>query len=233
MILDFLIGLLLALLPTRIRERHMPAWHGNLRACALSSGIVQSVALLGILGSRYWYFMNYRLGSINEAAISKDAANAVGSIHVQFGMGMVSLLEFLLQPISILLIYFVFEGVVRVAASVVSGEVLGTLPILLLDKMVNAIQNRREKERLGERVPDVVALPPMEGSGYDLSVSSCRAKPSWDQFMTVSYQDKLYEICDYFEAAPPRRHVYLLRRAPVNKVIRGLHQYDPEEVMDS
>ncbi|MGE5110620.1 MAG: hypothetical protein ACM3JB_07185 [Acidobacteriaceae bacterium] len=51
--------------------------------------------------------------------------------------------------------------------------------------------------------------------------------------MTVSYQDQLYEITDYMyvESENPRRHLYYLRPAPAHKIVRGIHHYDPQEVM--
>jgi hypothetical protein len=231
MVLDFLLGLCWTLLPARIREQRLRVLNANIRYSAVVSGVGQSLALLGIQVARYFHFMNYRLGGLSEALIERDAASIVSGESVQFGMGFVSLVEFLIQPLTIVIIYFMIEGAVRFSAAMITGEIVGTLPLVLADKAVQLVQERRDEQRKGEIVPDLVAPAPVEGSGYELSVASCRAKPNWDHLMTVAYQDGLYEVADYIEAAPPRRHVYLLRRAPEHKVVRGLHPYDPDEIL--
>ncbi len=231
MVLNFLLGLVWTLLPEGVRRRHLSPSHGDLRTSAVVSGIVQVIVLLGIEITRYFHFMNYRLGLLAGALIEKDAATAVGNKQIQFGMGFVSYVEFLIQPLTILIAYFILEGLVRSAAALVTGEVVGTLPLILIERGLRYIRRRREEKRQGEIIPDLVSAAPVEGSGYDLSVSSCRAKPNWDQLMTISYAESLYEVADYVEAAPPRRHVYLLRRAPENKVVRGLCHYDPNAIL--
>lgn len=231
MLLDLLLGLVWTLLPARVRQRHLSDWHGNLRTAAVVSGVVQVISLLGIQIARYFHFMNYRLGLLAGALVEKGAAGAVADEKVQFGLGFVSLAEFLIQPLTIVIGYFIFEGFVRGTAAFISGEVVGTLPLILIEKAGEKLRQHREEKRQGPILPDLVSTPPVEGSGYDLSVASCRTKANWDHLMTISYQDTLYEVADYIEAAPPRRHVYLLRRAPANKVVRGLYNYAPEEAV--
>lgn len=229
MILDFFIGFFLTLLPARFRQRSLPNWRGNLSRSALASGVTQLILCLSLLILRYFSFFDRMMKQI-DPSVFIAAAQKGGESAVR-GFGLILLPAYILTPLSLVLIYFAFEGAVRMIAVTSTGEIVGTLPALLLEKAIETVNEHREEKRQGERVPDIVAVPPIEGSGYDLSVTSCRAKPNWDQFMTVSYNDALYEIADYLEAAPPRRHVYLLRRAPVHKVVRGLHHYDPEEVM--
>jgi hypothetical protein len=50
--------------------------------------------------------------------------------------------------------------------------------------------------------------------------------------MTVAYEGEFYEIVREEQTAPPRRFVYLLRKIPPGKVIRGLHHYRPEESLE-
>lgn len=233
MLLNFLLGLVWTLLPARVRQRHLSDWHGNLRTSAVVSGFVQVLGLLGIQIARYFHFMNYQLGLLAGTLVEKGAAGAVADQKVQFGLGFVSLVEFLIQPLTIMVGYFIFEGFVRGTAAFITGEVVGTLPLILIDKGAERLGRYREEKRQGPVLPDLVSAPPVEGSGYDLSVASCRAKPNWDHLMTISHQDTLYEVADYIEAAPPRRHVYLLRRAPANKVVRGLCNYHPEEIVEA
>ena len=47
--------------------------------------------------------------------------------------------------------------------------------------------------------------------------------------MTIVYQDVFYEIMSEESGQPPRQFIYLLRKAPGSKVIRGHHHYHPQE----
>jgi hypothetical protein len=49
--------------------------------------------------------------------------------------------------------------------------------------------------------------------------------------MTVSYRDELYEIIGEAHAAKPRPWIYLLRKKPEGKVVRGLHVYAADELL--
>ena len=77
-------------------------------------------------------------------------------------------------------------------------------------------------------VPDTIERG--DGTRYELRISSCRPKGNWDKWMTVMYEEKLYEIAAAELGQPPRPYLYLLRTKPESKVIRGLHRYDPNEV---
>ena len=229
-LVDFMAGLFLTLLPQRYRSLWLPEWQGSLRRSAVVSGTVQILLCLAALLLRYPRFVDSQLNAI-PAEVFMKAAERGGDTSVR-GFGIILLFAYVLTPLSLLLIYFVFEGTVRLTAALTTGEVVGSLPFLIVEKSVSKIEKMREEKRQGPRIPDVVSAPPLDGSGYDLAVSSCRAKPNWNESMTVSYQDRLFEVMDYIEAAPPRRHVYLLRKAPEHKVVRGLHHYDPEEVLE-
>lgn len=229
MLIQLIVGVLLTLLPERLRRRWQVEWHGSLRRSAVLSGLTQMLFCLGILIFRYPRFAASQMAAIDSAVFLK-AAERGGDTAVQ-GFGLILLFAYVLTPMSLMTIYFVFEGSVRLVSALATGEVVGTLPLLLAEKAEAKWAEVREEKRQGPRVPDLISKPPVEGTGYELAVASCRAKPNWNDSMTVFYQDTLYEVVDYLEAAPPRRHVYLLRRAPGHKVVRGLHHYDPEEVL--
>ena len=83
---------------------------------------------------------------------------------------------------------------------------------------------------MGGKVVDEV----LHGSGQDfeLRIASCRPKP-WTAMTTISYQDQLFEMFKQELGERPRRFIYLLRKAPPHKIVRGRHEYDPEEVVRS
>lgn len=227
--IQFLGGFVVVLLPERFRREWLPQWQGNLRASAVVSGIAQMLAALGLLIVRYPRFVNEQVAQIDVRVINGMAEKG-GDTAVR-GIGIILLAAYVLLPLSVLLIYFAFEGVVRLVAAVSTGEVVGTLPLAIIDIAGQKWNAYYAEKKQGPRVPDLVSVPETDGSGYDLSIASCREKPGWDDLMTISYKETLYEVVDRVEGDEPRRHVYRLRRAPLHKVIRGLHHYDPEEVM--
>jgi hypothetical protein len=227
--INFLLGLIVVLLPERLRQKWLPQWHGNLRASAVVSGIAQMLTALGLLIFRYPRFVSSQLTQIYSERLVSGAAQKGGETAVA-GMGIIFLLAYILLPVTMLLIYFAFEAAVRFVAAGTTGESVGTLPLVLADFAIQKWNGYYTEKKQGLRVPDLVSVP-TEGSGYDLAIASCRQKPDWDHLLTISYNETLYEVADYADGDDPRRHVYHLRRAPLHKVVRGLHRYDPEEVM--
>lgn len=76
----------------------------------------------------------------------------------------------------------------------------------------------------------VDTVAPGESADHDLRVESSRPKP-WNQLTTISHNDQLYEVARELTGQPPRRFVYLLRKAPESKVVRGLYHYSPDETL--
>jgi hypothetical protein len=226
---NFLLGLVLVLLPQRLRRNYFPGWDGNIQHAATVSGIAQSLAMLVLIILGFFYHMNSRLGMLSEALIAKDAATAMSGTGVQFGMGFTSLLEYLLKPTTLVMQYFALEGVVRIFGAMTTGEVVGTLPLFVVDWVIQKRKARIAEKKLGPIIPDEVRSAPIGEDNYELMVASCREKPDWNHLTTISYRDKLYEVADHFCGAAPRPYLYLLRTAPLDKVIRGLIHYDPLE----
>ena len=219
-----LLGILLSLLPERYRSRF--GWGFVSAASAVTSGALQLVACLGILLYRYILFADRRVMAMPSHVVL-GAAEKGGQTAVM-GMGLFVLAEYLIQPLTLLLTYFAIEGLVRIAAGVVSGEVVPTLPLQLLALAHFKAAAAKHERDLGPPVVDLV----QPGSGdFALVIASCRPKP-WNNMTTISYEEKLYELVREEQAQPPRRWVYVLRKRPESKIIRGaLYQYRPDEVM--
>ena len=227
--MNILLGMLLSLMPKRLRFR-LHWSETEITRGAFWSGVVECVLCLGVFCFRYLWFLQYRVGEFADQLIHRGAESTMGATSVQFGAGTVTLGEYLIQPLSIALGYFAIEGAVRWIAALIHGEVLPTLPLQLISWGGLGIERGRHQAWLGEKVADEVLV----GSGQDfaLRIASCRPK-AWNGLTTISYQDQLFEMFQEEVAEPPRRFVYLLRKAPASKVVRGLYEYDPEEVLRS
>jgi len=221
-----LLGAVLAFLPQAYRGRL--ATDADLSRGSMLSGLLQALFCLAYLIYRYLIYGHQMMFGKGMETVGLSALEKGGETALM-GLGPIMLFAFLLQPLSIMLIYFLFEGIVRGAAATVTGEVVPTLPLQIVYVIHSAIQAKAKEAAMGPRVIDLVQLLP--GPDYDLMIESCRPK-RWDKLLTISYQDKFYELVTDVEQTPPRRFVYLLRKNPESKVIRGLYSYDPSEVME-
>jgi hypothetical protein len=144
-------------------------------------------------------------------------------------IGPVAFLEYFSTPKAWLLLFLGVDGAFRLLASL-CGQVLGTSPLYLVAWIHGRLDRRAERKRLGPLIVDLVERG--VGPGFELCISSCRPRRDWDQWMTVLYEERLYEIASEKSGSPPRPYIYHLRLKPEWKVIRGLHRYEPNEVLN-
>jgi hypothetical protein len=229
MMLGFLAGIVLSFLPKRYRERFPESVRGNLRPGAAVSGLVQCLGCLGIFCVRYLSFLQQRVGGLGERGIAHGAEEALMSRGAQFGMGYVSMVEYLFHPLSLLLIYFTLEGAVRFHAAAITEEIVGTLPLHLVAWAQERVGQARAERALGPRVPDLVES--VYSADLDLRIFSCRPKLHWDRLITVSYDDQLYAAVGEQPGKAPYRFIYELRKVPRGWIIRNVHHCSPDEVL--
>ena len=225
--LTFLAGIVLSLLPERYRRWWEPASTLHFQRAAFVSGVVQLLVCFVLFIVRYLDFFVRRVQELGGAVIEAGHETALASDTLQFGMGTTATLEYLIQPLTLLLIYWMVEGLVRLGAAALTDEILPLLPLYLVAWAQERAEKRRAEKALGPRVADTVERG--EGKDYELRISSCRRKPSWDRLMTVGFEEEFYEVVKEETGRPPRPFIYLLRKIPPGKVIRGLHHYDPNE----
>ena len=219
--MHLLIGSIASFLPQRYRS----AISVSAPAAAIS-GAAQLLFCLGALIHRYFTFTNQRL--FVDANVMLKAGERGGEAAIM-GSGIFLLIEYLILPLTIVLCYFAFEGVVRLVAATITQEIVPTLPLYLVLLLQQKLHGIRRERALGERIMDEVHF--VESSTCCLRIASCRPKEGWNKLITVAYQDQLYEVAAAQEGNPPRPFVYLLRKKPDHKVIRGIHHYDPEEAV--
>ncbi len=195
---------MLSFLPPRYRSAWRHSASGSLVRAAAVSGFLEMV-VFGTL-----YIVGFVTAFTHLAVI-----------------GPLAFVEYLFYPKSWPLAFFFFDGTIRWLSSL-SGQAVGSLALYPAAWIHGWLERRAERRRLGSKVPDTIERG--DGARYELRISSCRPKGNWDKWMTVMYEEKLYEIAAAELGQPPRPYLYLLRTKPESKVIRGLHRYDPNEV---
>jgi hypothetical protein len=227
--MQLLLSIALSLLPAMYRRRVLNVVRVNTARGALLSGVAEFVVCLVLFAFRYIYFLQYRVGRFAEDLVRHNAEDAMDSLSVQWGAGMVSLGEYLVNPVTLLLVYFMLEGSVRFSAAVVHGEqeVMPTLPLQLIAWAHAGILRLKHERDLGPLIVDEVQ---QDGINPIVRIASCRPKP-WNDLTTIAYEKKLYEIAKAEPGSAPRPYVYVLRPRPEHKVIRGLYEYEPDELV--
>jgi hypothetical protein len=142
-------------------------------------------------------------------------------------IGPAAFLEYFFSWQGLIFAFFFIDGTIRLLAAI-AGQAIGATPIYVA-AWLHAYWHRRSlKKAACPLVPDIVEKADAKCSA--LRIRSCRPRRNWDKWMTVMYEEGLYEIAGTELGSAPRPYVYLLRPKPDSKVIRGLHRYSPEEV---
>jgi hypothetical protein len=229
-LVQFMAAMVVALLPQQYRRRWAWASDARLRGPTIFSGLAETVISLGLIILRYFVFFQWRMGTIADATLKRGGGDeALANTAAQFGMGFTVLVEYAFSPLTVLLVYFSIEGVLRLCAAWTVDECAGTMPLYLMAWGLDRAGKAWKEHQLGPRVPDEVQH--CKGISYDLCIASCRSKPGWDRLITIEYGDQLYELFEEKKGCPPRPHIYQLRKLSPGRVIRGLHHYHPDEAL--
>src|SRR3989304_2683435 len=128
---SFLAGILLPLLPERYRRWWEPASTLDFLRASFVSGLVQGLGCFVVFILRYVIFFQQRVMEMGGQVIEAGADEALASRGGQMGMGTLTTLEYVFQPVSLLLIYFALEGPVRLLGAAFTEEILPSLPLHL------------------------------------------------------------------------------------------------------
>jgi hypothetical protein len=215
-----------ALLPKRWRqgERHGPQKY--LARAAMFSGIGEAVLALVILGM--WYAQAEGIFGESYATQMINSKSDTGGEWV-FG-GSVGLVGFAVNPLTWLIVYFCIEGVIRAFAALASDDVVGTLPLYLVDFAWRLATKRKCATPELPLVADEIT--PGRGDACDIQIASCRRRDGWKYPFTLRYAGAYFQVIDEkWIAAGPRPFIYSLRRLPAGEIARGLQNYDPSDVL--
>ena len=201
--MDFLFALLLSILPPHYRRGYLHIGGSYLLQAAAVTSFLEIVIVCIFYAKG---FVEY----IPSASI-----------------GPAAFLEYFFTGKGLLLAFFFLDGAIRLLAAI-AGQALGIIPLYFVSWIHDLFDRRAIRKRECPLVPDLVERT--DTSGAELRILTCRPRKNWDKWMTVMYEENLYEITGAEFALPPRPYVYVLRPKPESKVIRGLHRYHPDEV---
>lgn len=225
----YLLGPILVLLPQTYRHRLGRRLEINWTRAALISGVAQAGAAMLLLAYRYIDFIQRAIQRYGATMV--EAAGDPETLRRAMGtLGPSTWLEYLFQPVSLLLVYLFIEGSFRLLAAVSAEQALGSLPLYLLE-LGRERGAEIQRERARERALGALILDEVTRSGNELRIASCRPRATWDHLTTIEYEGEFYELAQTFAGRPPRPYLYRLRPIPPGKVIRGLHHYSPDELL--
>jgi len=223
----YLLGPLLALLPRRWRARLVPEAAVDWPRAVLVSGLAECVTCLVALIGWYLYAIQKYI-DLQVAPRLNLPRDVPGN---EYAIGFAALIMVVTHPVSWALFYFWLEGAFRAFAALITEETPGSLPLVLMDRLIFRAQRWREEARV-PLVWDEVARGDGKQS-WDLKVTSCRPKPSWRYPLAISYEEEFFQVIgEALDAVTAERpHVYLLRRPHPAEALRGPEHYDPHDAL--
>lgn len=223
---NFLLATVFVLFPEHWRPASFGLDANDWREAAVGAGCAQIIISLSLY---IWWFI-YSAGHWAHIAVM---AGVKAHPEMSVGSGTIGSLVFVLihlHPLTWILLYFAYEGMVRTLNARARMPVRATLPLRLIDRTIRYTKSGewRDAPRL---VPDEVT----RGNGeWDLRIASCCKRPHWKYPLTISYAGEFFQVTgegqtDAFDARP---YIYFFRRLPANEIIKGLEPYDPKTVVD-
>lgn len=138
-----MLGPILALLPSRWRHCLPDRIDGDWQRAGALSGVYEFIGAVVALG--YWY-----MADVPRRIEQIVGATADGRVPVGLGEHQVNgaaLTFFYLNPLTWLLFYFFFEGAVRLCGAAFTENVLGTLPLYLIERLTFWVKHPAERAK--------------------------------------------------------------------------------------
>lgn len=209
---------LLSFCPAKVRREYRPESPERVVSAATWIGLLQFFFFAYLLAVRYSYFLAAR------AKLWGPVLRRTSEVF-QSGTLIIVTMEFLIYPVSLVLLYFCLEGMARFATGLIGSEVVPSLPVFLGFKLKTHFQSRRETDRVRQLPPDVLTTLP-DGR---VRIATAHARPSWSNpNHTIGIGGVHYELDRMDKGALPHPFVFFLRRAPLGKIRRTYEEYDAE-----
>ena len=223
--LTYLLGPFLSLLPEAWRTKL--SWAGSIRwrPASFISGVLE--ALLSLYALVVWY--SYSVTHHTQIQID-SALRAHPNVHPnEMTMGLIGYVFVALNPVTWIICWFWFEGVVRALGAAFTEEIVGTLPLWIIDKSYRVLRQRRQSLHRPPLVSDEVTWL-IDGQAEALMIMSCLPKPTWNDRPTVRFKGEFFKVERSITGTGLRPYVYYLRRLQLGEIIRAPEDYDPEAV---
>ena len=224
----YLVGPFLSLLPETWRASLPWAESIRWRRATFLSGALEACSSLCALV--VWY--SYSVTHHTRVQIAL-ALRAHPNIHPRPDLlGLIGFVFVALNAVTWVICWFCFEGVVRALGAVFTEEIVGTLPLWIIDKSYRVLRRRDQNRRRPPPIPDEVTWY-KDGQAEVLRVVSCRPKPTWKNRSTIHIKEEFFQVEKSILGSLPRPYVYYLRRLRPGEIIRGPENYDPQAVPSS
>lgn len=225
----YAVGPFAALLPTSWRKRLPGAPRLNWERAATISGFLEMLSAVVGLGSWYMFEMTRRMSQLTDAVTGGQIT--VGLTEHQVAGSALTI--FYLNFLTWILFYFFFEGTVRLCGAAFTENVLGTLPLFLLERILFLVRNRvdirpgevivRNAKSFLESIRENVMVARLEqlpdelhdlASGTDelIEIWASHRKQNWVPPAIVRLDESFYRLEECSVRRPPRPFHYRLRR---------------------
>jgi hypothetical protein len=225
---NMLIGIVASLLPLRWRRTWLGDHVVGIKLGAILSGVLELVGSGLTLWLRYPAYIHAMMAEAGARVAARTAGDKLSAGISDYSVGFLGLFAYILMPLNLLLIYCCAEGAVRTMAAAATNEVVPSMPLQAIAWLQGLGHRKYVSHSLGPRMVDTViaGISPE----YDLRIDASRPK-QWTKLTTIRYNDELFEVAKELTGQFPHRYVYFLKKIPPGKIVRGMHDYYPEETL--
>jgi len=243
---DFVIGPVLALLPLRWRRQLPVGADTDWTRAGTASGIYESIGAITGLGYWYMYEMTRRIEQIMDVGDSGRIPGGMNDIQVRG----TALTLFYMSLVTWILFYLFFEGVVRFCGAAFTENILGSLPLYVVERLLFWVTKPQEA-RVGETVKEnarsfkesirerfmVARLESVadeleygtEGEEEILEIRASRRKDEWVPPRIVRVEEAYFRLEESWVASGARPFCYRLRRLAAGVPGRSVILYRVKE----
>lgn len=216
---NFFRGIFYSLLPKAWWRSWQPSSTVDFSRSALVSGLLECFGLLYLIGIDYLHFLSMRAHQMQAVSRSNEGT--------QFYFFVILTLEYAFHPFTLIALFLSIEGAVRGWAAFFADEIIPSLAL----KIIAVLQERRMAARdvraVGPEIPDLFER--VAGGEGELRISTQRHKEGWRLSSTIAVGDQFYEVSLIQDCGDARPILYVLRKFPSGRVIRGGYRYEPPE----
>jgi hypothetical protein len=211
---------LLSFCPAKVRQAWRPSSSLTVLRAAMWGGAAQFllIALVLIVQLKVYF-----VAQSQQLAPRLQGSNETGQAIIT----VMVVLEFLLHPLSLILLYLAVEGAVRFIGGLVTDEAVPSLVVCLMFKISDSMSATLIRRRNGLPVADLLVRLP----DNRIRIASATPKSGWNSSVTIGIDGQWFEVEREEQSKPPHLYVYLLRPVPPGKILRGYQEYPAAGVL--